>query len=182
MQVQSAASLPSPASELVSDVLVMHAAPEQLGAKQAAARSHPWSHPAAGSAPGVLAGEVRLVHAAQHQLAAGRARRIAVQPEAEHGRRHQALVHRVLERRRRAAHRDLWERQALHARPLLRSRLTFIACGHFIFAPPTEVSGNARPCTRARCSGPRRHSMPVLVHVMEDAAAHSLLQAPGACL
>ena len=70
-----------------------------------------------GRAPGVLAGEVVRVDAAEHELAARRAGRVAVEPEGKDGRRDQALVHRVLERRPRAAHRDLRKCQALRAPP-----------------------------------------------------------------
>ena len=74
----------------------------------------PWKY---GRAPGVLAGEVVRVDAAEHELATGRAGRVAVEPEGKDGRRDQALVHCVLERRPRAAHRDLRKRQALRAPP-----------------------------------------------------------------
>ncbi len=68
---------------------------------------------AGGRAPGVLAPVVVGVDAAERELAAGAARRVAVEPEGEDGLGHEALVQRVLERRPRAAHRNLREGQAL---------------------------------------------------------------------
>ncbi len=68
---------------------------------------------ARGRAPGVLAPVVVRVDATERELAAGAARRVAVEPEGEDGLGHEALVQRVLERRPRAAHCDLREGQAL---------------------------------------------------------------------
>ena len=67
-------------------------------------------------APGVLAGVVRGVHPAQHQLAPRACRVVPIEPEGEDRLRHEALVHHVLEGRDCSPDRDLGEPQALESK------------------------------------------------------------------
>jgi hypothetical protein len=76
----------------------------------------------------VLAGVVRGVHAAEHQLSSWAGGVVTVQPEGEYGLRDEVLRDHALEGRRNSPYGDLRESQTLHPHNWKASALA-VSCG-----------------------------------------------------